>query len=507
MYRPGFARICATCWMMLVAHPAFAELSALQVWQDWKNYMQSMGYQISATEEAGADGLIIRNARAQAGRPDAGTAVTMDLGTMRFAGQPDGTVSVTMPPVLPMTVSGMLNGTQRPYSASMRFVQKDVTLVASGTDEALTYDYDVGNAELIVDSVTLGERTYGADALSIVLRAEGLGSLTTMRPGALRQFEQTGAFANLSYDIAMTLPERVQAVTVTGSIANLTFDSSGTLPDMQVTNADAGSLPEGLTAKSVIAIETSRAELVLEDPETGQMSATLTTGTARAEFDVGPSGARYGSSQKDVRAALTVPNVPFPVEISLAEAASETYLPLPDRDPQLPLSGKISVTDLAASDIIWSILDPSGQLPRTPISAVADLSGSAEVFEKLSRVPAFRQRGLIQNIDEILEIQELRIETGDTRLETSGFMSFNGAGPNLIPGLGNPVGTLKVEMAGMDALMEDLANVGILPWEAAAAARLFLGMVALPGSAPGSSEILIGMSPEGEMLANGVPLR
>ena len=84
--------------LLLVAHAAHADVSAQDVWADWKSYMVASGYEITANESLAAGILTITDFEAKMTLPETeGFAMSMVLGDMRFEEMGDGTVNIQLP--------------------------------------------------------------------------------------------------------------------------------------------------------------------------------------------------------------------------------------------------------------------------------------------------------------------------------------------------------------------------------------------------------------------------
>ena len=100
MIRPLFGS--AALSVLFTSSSALADVTPQDVWRDWQDHMQSMGYALTATEKVSGDTLAVSNVRFDlTSEPDLGQ-ISMSLEQLSLVQNDDGTVSVVMPDAMPL---------------------------------------------------------------------------------------------------------------------------------------------------------------------------------------------------------------------------------------------------------------------------------------------------------------------------------------------------------------------------------------------------------------------
>ena len=75
---------------LLAAQPAMADVTPQQVWDDLDAYLQSFGYEVSATESMAGDTLTVSDLSLRLAIPDANGGLSMAMEQMTFTDTGDG---------------------------------------------------------------------------------------------------------------------------------------------------------------------------------------------------------------------------------------------------------------------------------------------------------------------------------------------------------------------------------------------------------------------------------
>ena len=124
-----------TSALALAAGPALADLSAEEVWADWQDLLGGYGAEVSTGGESYSGGTLTVT-DIVAGFTIDGGAMSLDLGSITFAEQGDGSVAITMADTMPfevdVTAEDGKNG-----RVGFTLNQPGARLVASGDTEKL----------------------------------------------------------------------------------------------------------------------------------------------------------------------------------------------------------------------------------------------------------------------------------------------------------------------------------------------------------------------------------
>ena len=89
----------------LASTPLWADLTPAEVWGDWRQYMESMGYEVEASEAFNGDDLTVSDVTLKMDMAEEGGDFSMSLGMLSFEPEGDGAVNIRMPTVMPMTIN------------------------------------------------------------------------------------------------------------------------------------------------------------------------------------------------------------------------------------------------------------------------------------------------------------------------------------------------------------------------------------------------------------------
>jgi hypothetical protein len=222
---------------------------------------------------------------------------------------------------------------------------------------------------------------------------------------------------------------------------------------------------------------------------------------------MGADGLAYAGAQKNVNVAVTAEGMPFPFEIAMAESGFNLAMPVSKSDEAQDFAFGLTLGSFTMSDMIWSMFDPAGQLPRDPATLVLDLAGKAKLLVDWMNPDAAAQMGGAPGEVEALQLNTLVVDAAGAKLQGSGDVTFDGAGPSMVPGMGNPVGDVNLTLDGGNGLLDKLVAMGLLPQDQAMGARMMMGLFAVPGTEPDSLKSRIEFTQDGQILANGQRIR
>lgn len=488
-----------------ISQAAFADLSPSEVWGDWRQYMEGMGYQIDATENQNGDDLTVADIELSMTMPDDAGAMSMTLGTLNFVQNSDGTVAVVMPGVLPMTVKITPEGEQDPVTVSMNYAQTDHSMTASGSATEMTYDYTAGTVEFVLEQVQVGDDTFGQENAKVNFIGTGVSSSTTMTIGDLRGYEQSGKIDSIQYDVEINNPEEPVKIVMKGSVADLTMDGGGMIPLVLSDAADmAAMLKDGFDMSGQIGFGASQSQINAEDPANGNFAMTTSAEGGSLSVEMGAGGLAYNASQTNMAITANVDGLPFPIEASMGEGAFNLAMPVSKSDDPQDFAFGLTIANFEMSDLIWSIFDSTNQLPRDPATIVLDLTGKAKLLVDYLDPDAAAQMATTKPGEvQALTVNKLQLDAAGAKLDGSGDVTFDNTDLTTFDGMPKPVGALNLSLVGGNGLLDKLVAMGFIPDEEAMGFRMMLGLFAVPGTEPDTLTSKIEFTPEGQVLANG----
>ena len=214
--------------LVLSAGAAQADVTAEDVWADWKGYLAASGYEVSGDESQSGDALTVSDVTMSMAIPEEDTTVSVNLGEMTFTENGDGTVSVGLPAEMPMQVQ-VSSPDAEEVSVGLQYNTTGFEMTASGNPNDLLYNYSASEIAVIVNDVTVeGE---SVDLGTVEFRIEDVKGTTTMQVGELRVSDQKMSTGPVTYTIDVADPEGGDGqFTMNGQLAGMTVAAEGATP-------------------------------------------------------------------------------------------------------------------------------------------------------------------------------------------------------------------------------------------------------------------------------------
>lgn len=127
----------ATLALLLGSTSALADVTAADVWADWKGLMESYGMSLTVTSEAQSGGVLtVQGMTMGMDLPDGEMSGTID--EVVFTERGDGTVGITMSPAYTMTLDAR-SGDGEAVQMTVTVTQDGMEMLASGDADRKTY--------------------------------------------------------------------------------------------------------------------------------------------------------------------------------------------------------------------------------------------------------------------------------------------------------------------------------------------------------------------------------
>ncbi|MEQ6249742.1 DUF2125 domain-containing protein [Sulfitobacter sp. HNIBRBA3233] len=501
--------------LVFLATSAAADLTAADVWGDWRSYMQGMGYVVTATETARGDTLAVTGI-AVALAPDAadGQDMTMTLGSLEFVEASDGTVEVVMPDTIPVTIRMTNEELGQPATINMTYTQSGQRMIASGTPEAMQYDYSADSFAVALSNLSLEtddeEAAAAAESARFTLSGQNLLSTTGVTVAQVRQYVQNMTFDNFVYDAFFQSPDGPDQMALNLTANKIELGGTSALPADPIASAGdiTAMLDAGFAFDGTIRSEGAQTNIDLTGSD-GQ--SKITTGSANATFGVAmtPDGIRYDIASQEVAMAAQFAGFPLPLSASMAQSGFTLRAPVLKGEDAQDFALGFNLTELDLPDMIWGMVDPQGQLPHDPATVALDLTGKVKLLYDFldPQVAANMAPGTVPGEIERVTINDLTVDAVGAEVNATGDVAFDNTDKTTLPGFPKPVGEINIDLAGANALLEKLAAMGLIPADQAMGARMMMGLFAVPGDAPDTLKSTITFSEDGRILANGQQIR
>ncbi len=483
----------------------FADVSAQDVWNDWRSSLENYGYQITASEEKSGDTLKITDFRAVLEMPEGEGTISTTFPSLEIRDQGDGTVAITMaehnPIILDITPKD--GGSMR---LEADFYHQGLTMIVSGTPEDISYESRAAEIGLKIDKLEVDGTPL--PNLSSVLKGNNFTSRYMSRLGNLRSIDQVANFSSVSYAFAFEDPEGAGKIDAKGTMENFAFTGNVMLPLKADFQNLAREIRAGFSAR--VAATYSGGNSQMQVDENGKVTrSSSSSGAGSFDIAIGEDGITYAAGAKDGTVTMTLPDLPFPeLTITIAESAGRLKFPILKSDAPQDYALLIKVVDLALPEEIWGMADPMGTLPHDPTTIVLDLSGKALLAHDLvdpeaAEAMAGQAPGQIETFD----INALLLKIAGAELTGSGNLRIDNEDLESYGGTPKPVGEINLMLVGGNALLDKLVQMGLVPEDQAMGFRMMLGMFAQPGEGEDVLVSKIEFTEEGQVLANGQRLK
>lgn len=498
----------------LLASPVWADLTPAQVWADFQTalrYTDDAKLTHGAVTQEG-DTLVVPDIkyRVQTEQKQEifGSSMTtttdmqLDLGTLRFTDQGDGTVQWRYP----ATVMGVMDSQSQidggsPVDQSVRFEVKDqnTTVTSSGAPGNVTHSF-AGDSTVIrvpaipgEDGETVGDMTVTLSDYSGTYQISGDALLN------IAQSMRIGAMA-----VDMDLNDGDMAAKVVGSVQNIAAVGEVALPKGMSASDPAQAYRDGLSTQ--ITYSTDGGSWTIDaDTDDGPFRGELTSTGGTGDMGASAKGMRVSSMGNGLTVVVRPAGMPLAFEGRAEALGMGLEMPLGASDEAAPLGLDLTVTELQVSDMLWGMMDPGGQLPHDPVSLRLDLDGLARLDRDLFDPEAMMQPsapGELQRLD----LKTLSLSLLGASLTGDGALTFDNADKTTFGGMPVPLGQVSLRGQGINGLLDRLVAMGLLPQDQVMMGRMMMSMFA---KQTGDDELssTIEFKPGGQILANGQRIR
>ncbi|AMY71839.1 DUF2125 domain-containing protein [Frigidibacter mobilis] len=483
---------------LLCSTAAQADVTAAEVWQSWQDYYGGMGFTLTAgSEEARGGTLTLRDVTGTTTTPEATGSVTIAEMVLTERG---GAVEVTMSPEIPFDMTTVAE--DETVEMSMLFSQPDMVMTVSGTPDEMTYEFSapamgVSVTEMVVNGTPV-EMTMEMAARDVT------GSSVMGLAGDITATQQIAA-PEVTFTVSATDPETDGTFSMEGSLSDLEGTSTTVMPE-GVDMADmAAALGAGLKIEGSLSYGAGSYTMeVVDATDTMTIEAAGDGGSFELAMDA--EALSYGAAGTGGTMALTGSQLPFPVDISLAESAFSLLMPVSKSDAPAPFGFEMRLVDLAVNDEVWSMLDPMAQLPRDPATLILDVSGAAKMLIDLldpEQAATAEAPGELHALD----LNELQLTFGGAELTGDGSFTFDNSDMVTFDGMPKPLGSVSLKLLGGNGLLDNLIAMGLVPEDQAMGVRMMAGLFANTGPGPDELNSTIEVREDGGLYANGQRLK
>lgn len=477
-----------TTALCLTAAPSLA-LDAEEVWDSWQGMAEAAGQTMTAgSVEKSGDTLTLSDVTVSMAMPDGSVETNVSEITMTETG---GAVEILSSPsyVVRMNFTD-IEGTEG--SMNMSLVHQGLVTTATGSANAISYDYAADTVTITlgeIDAPDIPEKFDMAFVLSNLAGNYVTGS------GAQVDTQFTAEELTINAEFA----EDGDSAVITGGMVDLVSSSSGTMSPLTGGANLLEMLRQGAGNEGELTFGQGGYRVEGTSPDGNFVVETSST-SGNFTYALADGGLRYGGGNSDVKVNFSAQFLP-PMEFQIDRSNAEVEMPMIATDDARPFGLSMDIEGLQVSDTLWSMIDPTGGLPRDPADIALEIDGmgnwDVELLDPEAMATAEmsgEMPGEVQSID----LSRLLLSVAGAQLTGTGSFQFNNS--TMPP---QPFGKVNLELLGGNGLLDKLVAIGILPEDQAMGARMMMGLFARPGNGPDALVSEIEVKEDGSILANG----
>ena len=512
--------------LLLLSTAAMADVTAEEVSQNWQGMAKASGQTFTIGKEEKGDGTVTLTDVGIATRT-ANLEVSGKIPSIVFTEAGDGTVSVTMSPAYDLAFASAAPDRKR-TTGTIGIKQDGMTLIVSGTPQAMDYAWDVASGEVAFGNF---EEDGVPKDLDIDVKLKEAKSTYNVKPGERRDFTSTFAVSSVDFSVSGTDTSvamepgttdggatgaapagEPMKYAATGTVSGLAGASTVAMDGKSASGDLAQMLANGFATRSSFTYDSSAVQGSMDLPGGGKGSYSTTSGAGRIAVAVDPDHLSYdiGTADNAIELKMAETGPMSDASFSIGESRVSILVPVAKSDTPKPFGFNMTLRGVTLSDAIWSLFDPQSTIPRDPITVVLDTKGTATPKQSLANpggMDAFPASNEPPADLDTLEITDLDVSGGGAELKGSGALAFDNTRPKVLAeALPMPTGTIDLTLDGSNDLMGKLMALGILPPQAMMGFGMVTALIAKPGPTADSLVSKIEFTDDGKILANGNPL-
>ncbi|KPU85022.1 hypothetical protein JI58_00115, partial [Marinosulfonomonas sp. PRT-SC04] len=336
------------------------------------------------------------------------------------------------------------------FSTTVNFDTTGMKMIVSGSANEITYEYSADQIALsIADLMIKGDKIKDTK-INLILR--NLSGKTTSVAGDLRQITQTVTAEMITYEMAISAPEG-GSITVEGSIADFAMNSDSSMPESMDFQNMSAALAAGFGGKGALTWGAGGYEFSAKSDDS-EVTGKSTSDSGSLNFAMTHDSLNYGGTANGNKISITSSDLPFPIDVSIAESAFNILMPISKTDTPSDFAMTIKLGDFTINDAIWSLFDPGANLSRDPATILLDFTGKANWLIDIMNPEAAMEMDIdMPGQLHALTLKALQIKAVGAELTGSGAFTFNNDDLETFDGMPAPTGMLDLKLTGGNGLM------------------------------------------------------
>ena len=463
------------------ATSAVADVTAVQVWEDWLSGIEASGSSVSAIQNRSAGQLTLDDFVVSYQDADLGISFELDIGQAALVENSDGSVSITLPQRIPANMEFRDNYSQVSSISAMIGLQ-NMQARASGERNQITYDYSADSIALALQSLIGEGEQIGRDEVQLSVVGNRLSASTTSIRSEFREVIGRSTLDELQVMVMLAPKGADFSADWTAQINSLTIANSGQTPEGVSLVDVSGALKAGLNSTGVMSYRSGESKLLLRTPD-GDFSMSTNSNGANSSTSMSQDGMSMLMDVNGANFDVFASTLPLPINGTLGSFVYGLNVPLMPRSEDQAFGLRFELNDLAMAESLWAMFDPGEVLPRDPISLRIDISGMAKLF--LDYLDAEQLEASLETLETPGELSSLTLNALDVRalgadLSVQGDFDIDNDNLSVFDGFPTPTGRATATLSGANALLDRLTQMGLIAGEQVMGARMFMGMFALP---------------------------
>ena len=497
----------ATAVATLLGSTAVAEVTASQVWEEMKAQIDIYGEGVTIGNEDVSGGTVTIS-DIVVDVSDDYDAIMVTVPQIVFAEQGDGTVAITLSDDIPFSFDSSSydweNDTFEPTTYEGAVRHSGLSMIVSGTPEEMTYDYSADRYAVELDGATYKGAPFDVAGLFAMNDLAGTYVLT---PGEVRSMSYDITAGGLDISFSADDPEAGIDFTFSGQIADLAVAAAVQFQEAILESGYDGEGFDPSTLLADISYTFGNLAYVFDFAEDGmEADGQMTADGGAFTFAFDTDEVVYDAATQNVALDMTTNAVPFPVNATLAEYGLSLRAPLSVTDEPAPFDFAFNVTEFAVNDEVWQMGDPGGMFPREPLTVELALSGTATWLYDIFDMSPENQMALNDSDmplqPDSISIDTLNVDALGVTATGDGAFTFDATDTVTVPGVPRPEGQANVEVTGLNALLDDLVAMGLVPEDQMMGARMMMGLFA---TSTGDDQLTsnVEINAQGHVIVNG----
>jgi hypothetical protein len=462
---------------LLVSAPVSAQVTPEQVWQNWKELSAGYGQTLTTGAETREGDTLTVTDVVLASEAD-GVTTRAEVERIVFRDRGDGTVEITMSPQIPMTAVSDAPG-EEAFTLNVTLDQPGLVILASASEAETRYDFTAPAVTMTLDAPAT-EADRSATAAELALEALAGNYAVTSSDLSRITSDVTADRLRLKLDATDPDAEAGGTVSLTTTLSGIAGQSAGAMLPAEQMEDMAAALAAGFATEGSMSYQGADYSLDLNETS-GTTQSSGKFGPGSVTFAMDKDRMAYAGTAAAAEITVSGSNIPVPeIGVSYTEGAFDFLMPVSRSDTPQDFRLLTRIVDLALSDEVWGMFDPSAALPRDPATLVIDLDGQARWLIDLFAPEAAEMETVPGELN-ALTVNDVTLRAAGASLAGKGAFTFDNTDLTTFDGMPAPTGVLDLTMVGATALLDRLSQSGLLPPDQVMGAKMMIGLFAKPG--------------------------